>query len=208
MKIKVCGIRTKANLAFLEASAVDYIGFIFYAASKRNFGDGDLDQSDLIACTKKKVGVFVNESLEELEEIGRKFNFDVIQLHGDESPEFCQSVRSLGFEVWKAFSIGEVLPGHLIDYDQSVDCYLFDTKGKNYGGNGQHFDWSVLDAYQFSKPFLLSGGVCEEDVKKIVRLGYSQLLGVDINSKFEFAPGVKDEESIERFAKEIRGAIG
>lgn len=202
MKIKVCGIRTQSNLAFLNSSAVDFIGFIFFDKSGRNFSDGELMQG--IDTAKQKVGVFVNESLERIESLAKAYALDYIQLHGDESPEFCQTLKTKGYKLFKAFALKDRLPDGLEAYAPHVDYFLFDTKGKAYGGNGAQFDWLVLGQYKLDKPFILSGGIGPEDVKSIQAIRHPQLFAVDINSRFEVAPGEKDEQKLKVFIEELK----
>ncbi|UXX78915.1 phosphoribosylanthranilate isomerase [Reichenbachiella carrageenanivorans] len=202
MKIKVCGIRTQSNLTFLSNSAVDFIGFIFYDKSGRNFNEGELLNG--IDTQKQKVGVFVNESIAQIETLARMYGLDYIQLHGDESPEFCQTLKTKGYKLFKAFALKDQLPDGLEDYEPHIDCFLFDTKGKAYGGNGAQFDWSVLDQYKLEKPFVLSGGIGPKDVESIRAIRHPQLFAVDINSRFELAPGEKDEQKLKVFIEELK----
>ncbi len=204
MIVKVCGIRNLGNLSYLNESDADWIGFIFYDKSKRNFPDGDLGDADLEKVTKKKVGVFVNEEPERLVKTADVYALDMVQLHGDESVEYCREVKEHGLWVMKAFSVKDKLPGNLGDYVGVVDYFLFDTKGVNPGGNGVQFDWSILEDYDLKTPFLLSGGIGEEDAEQIKKIKNPRLYGVDINSRFEIEPGLKNEELLEGFIKEIK----
>lgn len=207
MKIKVCGIRTKSNLGFLKASDVDMIGFIFYARSKRNFEDGELKAEDLLKVKKAKVGVFVNESLEKICETVDVYQLDYIQLHGDESPVFCEALKKKNYNLIKAFPVLDELPSDLEEYAPWVDYFLFDTKGSEYGGNGVQFDWSVLDHYHGSTPYLLSGGIGPSDVGGIKTSRGFNRFGVDVNSKFELSPGLKNEKALELFINQIKKTI-
>ncbi|MEP2026452.1 MAG: phosphoribosylanthranilate isomerase [Reichenbachiella sp.] len=202
MKIKVCGIRNQSNLAFLNAGEVDFIGFIFYAKSARNFEDGDIKNS--IHSTKKKVGVFVNESLDQIMQIAERHELDYLQLHGDESPEYCLKLKNKGFGLIKAFAIQNALPDDLKSYESVVDYFLFDTKGASYGGNGTQFDWTVLSQYNLEKPFILSGGIGPDDVEMIKHLEHPKLFAIDVNSRFEIAPGEKDEQKLKVFFEELK----
>ncbi|MEP3390257.1 MAG: phosphoribosylanthranilate isomerase [Reichenbachiella sp.] len=202
MKIKVCGIRNQDNLTFLNASEVDFIGFIFYNKSKRNFDDGDLNQT--IKSNKLKVGVFVNERIEKVENLAKRHHLDYLQLHGDESPAYCQELKEKGFKIFKAFSVHDELPTDLKSYESVVDYFLFDTKGAAYGGNGTQFDWSVLKQYKLSRPFILSGGIGLEDVAALKKLHLPKLFAVDVNSRFEESPGQKDEKALKEFIEELK----
>ena len=202
MKIKVCGIKNQDNLSFLNGEDVDFIGFIFYEKSQRNFDNGDLNGR--IESNKQKVGVFVNETIEKVTSIARAYDLDYLQLHGDESPEYCRKLSELGFKLFKAFSVHNQLPANLETYEPVVDYFLFDTKGAAYGGNGTQFDWRVLDQYKLDKPFILSGGIGPKDVHSLKKLAHDQLYAVDVNSRFELSPGQKDEQMLKKFIEELK----
>lgn len=204
MKIKVCGIRTKSNLTFLTHEAADFVGFIFYSKSSRNFPDGDLKPGDLIAYNKQKVGVFVDESIEAIENTVKTYALDYIQLHGNESPAYCKTLKKKGYKLFKAFSVMNELPDDLKDYEAYVDYFLFDTKGQYHGGNGVQFDWSLLEQYGLSNPFILSGGIGLDDIASLKELKHPKLFAVDVNSRFEVAPGYKNEEELKEFIKELK----
>lgn len=204
MKIKVCGIRTKGNLHYLKNAKIDMIGFIFYDQSKRFFDDGELAVNDMLNVKKQKVGVFVNASKEEVFNIIDKYQLDAVQLHGEESPDYCLEISKKNVLVLKAFSVKDKLPNNLKTYEQVVDLFLFDTKGVEYGGNGVQFDWSILENYDLDRPFMVSGGIGPEDVEKLKNIKNKKLEGVDINSRFEIEPGLKDEVLIDRFVNEIK----
>lgn len=201
MKIKVCGIRNQNNLSFLNDSDVDLIGFIFYKKSSRNFSNGDIETID---SKKLKVGVFVNQELSEVERLAKKHKLDYLQLHGDESVEYCHELKNKGYKLFKAFSVYDQLPIILKDYKQAVDFFLFDTKGAAYGGNGMQFDWRILSDYQLDKPFILSGGIGPQDVESIKNISHPKLFAVDVNSRFEIAPGLKDEQVLKEFIEELK----
>ena len=204
MIIKVCGIRTLQNLTYLAKSDVDWVGFIFYKKSKRNFSNGDLTKEFMRSFGKQKVGVFVNESVDTITELVAEYGLDMVQLHGDESPEFCMVVRKTGVKVMKAFSVYDELPDDLKDYASAIDYALFDTKGVERGGNGVQFDWSVLEGYDLDVPFLVSGGISVGDAAKLKQIKNQKMAGVDINSRFEIEPGLKDETLVEEFLKQIK----
>ncbi|WP_420581488.1 phosphoribosylanthranilate isomerase [Reichenbachiella sp.] len=202
MKIKVCGIRNRSNLTFLNESDVDFIGFIFYNKSKRYFEEGDIGGE--IVSAKQKVGVFVNETIDNVVRLAQSHELNYVQLHGDETPEYCKALKKKGFKLFKAFSVYDELPTDLFSYEAVVDCFLFDTKGVSYGGNGTQFDWSVLEQYKMNKPFILSGGIGLEDVSSLMELNHPQLYAVDVNSRFEISPGQKDEQALKEFIKELK----
>ncbi|UXP31851.1 phosphoribosylanthranilate isomerase [Reichenbachiella agarivorans] len=204
MQVKICGIRTLHNLEELESTAVDYIGFIFYHKSKRNFVAGDVTREAMGQVSQKKVGVFVDETVEQILATAKEYGLDVIQLHGAESQADCLAVQQAGYVVWKAFPVYDTLPANLESYMDSVDAFLFDTKGADHGGNGVKFDWSVLNQYTLEKPFVLSGGIGREDAAAIKNIKHPQLLAVDVNSRFEIEPGLKNAELLNEFIMEIK----
>ena len=200
LRIKVCGM--KSNTADVSRLQPDYLGFIFYDKSPRNF---ELQQMPSIPEGVKKAGVFVNAEIDFILEKVQQFNFDVIQLHGSETPDFCMNLKKHLAEVvselhqpvkiWKVFSIKDAFDFSVLEsYEAVVDAFLFDTKGKEKGGNGYTFDWNVLKAYSSKKPFVLSGGIGLEEiesVKKLIKLNLP-LYAIDVNSKFEIEPGLKN----------------
>ena len=194
VKLKICGM--KHNIADVALLQPDYLGFIFYAKSPRNYTGSVPDLPPSI----KRVGVFVDASLEEISEKIKTFRLDVVQLHGDESPEFCQGLTDV--EIWKVFSIKDSFNfNRLKPYETVVDKFLFDTKGKEKGGNGYTFDWSVLEDYHSTKPFVLSGGIGLDEIEKVQQILKTELPidTIDVNSKFERSPGLKDVKQLTKF---------
>jgi phosphoribosylanthranilate isomerase len=192
MKIKICGLKMPENIKAIAGLTPDYMGFICYGASPRFIAE--LDETDLttISETIYKTGVFVNESAERIDELIERYNFDAIQLHGNEGPEFCGSFKNKVIVI-KAFGIDENFEfDQLNQFAGSVDYFLFDTKTEKHGGSGQAFDWSVLDKYQLEIPFFLSGGLSLENLAEIKKIKHPQFYGVDLNSRFEVEPGLKD----------------
>jgi len=204
-KLKVCGMREEQNIADLLALKPDFMGFIFYDKSPRNVADL-LNQELLISfpTETKKVGVFVNATLKFIKEKKEKYGLDYIQLHGHESPEFCYQLLAINYHIIKAFSVDEDFDfGTLAAYEQFCDFFLFDTKGKNPGGNGKKFNWNILENNAIRKPFFLSGGIELEDMATIQSLQtrIPNLFSLDVNSKFEISAAVKDISKI-RILKE------
>lgn len=203
MQFKVCGITDIAQAQSLEAMGVKYIGFIFYPGSKRYVLE-KLALNDLAnfkPTVAKKVGVFVNAPLDELLQIVEEGGLDMVQLHGDESPEYCALVRAKVTTV-KVFRVGGVVPV-FAEFESAVDYFLFDTDSALYGGTGQHFNWELIKGSNIPKPYFLSGGIGPNDVQGIhvmeqTKAGKS-LLALDINSQFELAPGIKNLEKIKTF---------
>ena len=210
MKIKVCGMRETKNIQELAQLTPDYVGFIFFDKSKRHVAD--FPEIELPSNTKK-VGVVVNESIEFLDDLIQQNGLDAIQLHGDETPEFvyelqCHLERSRKvskIEIIKAFSVDENFKFSTTkEYEKHCDLFIFDTKGKGYGGTGIKYDWNILKKYNGETPFLLSGGITEKDVKAVQEFQHSKYIGVDLNSGFEDAPGLKNIEKLKTFFKEVK----
>ena len=208
MKIKVCGMRDKANLAELIELKPDFIGFIFYDKSPRYVGDL-LDEKLVRSISKpiKKVGVFVNSNPDYILRIAKKYDLQYVQLHGHETPDFCRNLKSRGVNVIKAFSIDETFNfASLNNYKPHCDYFLFDAKGSDPGGNGIAFDWDILKRYQDrEKSFFLSGGLSLENIAQVKELGI-KIYGLDVNSKFEIAPAVKDIEKLRQLIDIVRPA--
>ncbi len=205
MKIKVCGLRDKSNLKELMVLPLDYMGFIFYSKSTRYVGDDfDVQITANIPKGIKKVGVFVNESRDRILFLVKKYQLDVIQLHGDESPEDCQLIKDSGIEVIKSFQVNESFQFELLDvYHKACDYFLFDTKSDAYGGSGKKFDWRILENYKGETPFFLSGGIGLADADSINDFKHDQLFALDVNSGFEDAPGMKNAGKLTQFFKNL-----
>jgi phosphoribosylanthranilate isomerase len=203
MKLKICGMLNSENLRKLnEKIDPDFIGFIFYEKSPRYFLKGAKD-IPLEIPAKKRVGVFVNAGYDEICRQAEKFHLTNIQLHGNESPEFCNHLFGKGFAVIKAFGISN--PEDLQKtgtYAGSCHYFLFDTKTGNYGGSGQKFDWNMLNQHKKDEPYFLSGGISAEDVQNILNLKNIPH-SIDINSRFETAPGIKDINKILLFKTKL-----
>ena len=214
MKIKVCGMRDKENIESLIALKPNFMGFIFYNKSKRLVTDFPKVK---IPSTIKKVGVFVNETIEEVLNFVEKYQLDCIQLHGDESPEYCKKLLNSHLErsrkinsdyvklgIIKAFSVDENFDFNTTkQYENCCNYFLFDTKGNDYGGNGIKFNWEILQKYKGNIPFLLSGGISAKDVNEIKKINHPQLIGVDVNSGFEIKPALKDIEKLKEFKSNL-----
>ena len=199
LKLKICGVRDQGvELSGLEP---DFLGFIFYPKSPRNFrGSIEGLNPDV-----KRVGVFVNEQPEQILELVQKHNLDVIQLHGEESVKECELLRE-NAEIWKVFGVDSEFDfEHLSPYLKAVDKFLFDTKSEARGGTGISFNWAKLKEYHLDKPFILSGGIGPNHAKELKGLSKSlpQMCGIDINSRFEIEPGIKDIELVKRFIDEL-----
>lgn len=205
MKIKVCGMRNIFNLKELVSLSPDYIGFIFYNKSKRYIGEELDEKLDFIPAEIKKVGVFVNADKSYIQTTIKNYNLDMIQLHGDEPPELCADL-SREIQVIKAFGVSKGFDfNSLKDYQSCCSYFLFDTKTDSYGGSGESYDWSLLDDYKLDTHFFLSGGIGELDIDKIKKYSHPFFYAIDLNSKFETEPGLKDIERLKKFKNEIQG---
>ena len=211
MKIKICGMKYKDNIKSVARLRPDYLGFIFYKKSKRNFESDIPKLSDDI----KKIGVFVNEKIDIINQIITKYQLDGVQLHGDESAEFCEELKSgnkASFEIIKAFAISETFDfEQLKEYLSVCNYFLFDTKGEKRGGNGTLFDWKILEGYRYQKPFFLSGGIGLSEVDQLqsfLKLPIAQNChAIDLNSRFESEPGIKRIDELQKFMESINKII-
>lgn len=205
-RIKVCGITSIQQVQELAALGAHYAGFIFYDKSPR-FVACKIVAGDLKAFTGiQKVGVFVNETVENVLQIVADYGLNAVQLHGDETPEFAKAL-SAETTVIKAFRVrgDENLTELLKPYEDAVDYFLFDTRAQEYGGTGKKFDWSVLERTSINKPYFLSGGIGVDDADEVKTfISTHPVFSLDVNSKFEIEPGVKDIELVRRFIKAIR----
>jgi phosphoribosylanthranilate isomerase len=229
MKLKVCGMKFVENIEQVAALQPDYLGFIFYEKSKRNF-EGIIPE---LPKSIQKTGVFVNEYSEIVISLVEEYQLDAIQLHGDESSEYVKELQNQlaerralfieenkhqkkkknkhfisneGVKIIKVFGIKDEFNfDALKSYLEFVDFFLFDTKGKERGGNGIQFDWAVLEKYPFEKPFFLSGGIGLKDIPEVQKMINSDLpiYALDVNSKFEIEPGVKKIEELKEFKNNV-----
>jgi phosphoribosylanthranilate isomerase len=207
--IKICGMKYPDNMLEVGSLLPDYMGFIFWPKSARYF-DGDMPD---LPKSIKKVGVFVNEIIPVILEKIAKYNLQAIQLHGQESVEFCSELKAKSgteIEIIKVFSADENFDFSVLKpYESVCDYFLFDTKGKLPGGNGITFDWRILENYPSSKPFFLSGGIGIEEIKNIKEISKTNLplYAIDINSKFEIEAGLKDIKRLKDLKIEIIDAF-
>jgi phosphoribosylanthranilate isomerase len=205
-RVKVCGLTDAWNARQVADAGADFAGFIFYRQSKRFVGE--TPHTDLfmnIPAHVKKVGVFVNEKKEQIIEIVRKYQLDLVQLHGAELSGFCNDLRLKGLSVMKAFGIGEGFDfDRLTDYKDTCDFFLFDTQTILYGGSGIKFRWERLEEYKLEIPFFLGGGIGPTDVQKVRSINHPGFFAADINSRFETAPGVKDIDIVKTFIQHFK----
>ena len=199
MIIKVCGMRDPENIRAVEDlyPAVQWLGFIFWQKSSRYVSD----KPAYLPTKLKRVGVFVDATIDEVREKAKDYALDIIQLHGKETPDY---IRQLGKRpIIKALNIASTEDIQQTKaYEGIVDYFLFDTKAKMVGGNGTKFDWSVLESYQGDTPFILSGGIGPDDAQNVKAFRHPHLAGIDLNSRFEIAPALKDINQLKQFIYE------
>jgi len=203
MKLKVCGMRNPRNIIqLMEQVNPDFVGFIFYPRSPRYFLSSENPIPNQVPI-EKRVGVFVNNSKEEIMNLASVFQLNIIQLHGNESPDLCRELREKHLTVIKAISISEKKDILLTKYySDSCDYLLFDTKSKSFGGAGKKFNWEILQDFQSERPYFLSGGIDLGDLTEIENLPVLPY-SIDINSRFEMEPGLKDIRKISHFKKKL-----
>lgn len=199
--IKVCGMMDGENIRQVELLLVDLIGFIFYPKSPRFVQQ----MPDYLPERAKRVGVFVNEEKSVIEMYADRFELDFIQLHGNESPEYCRTLFNNGYQIIKAFSIANRNDiKKTEEYEPYCTLFLFDTKCEQYGGSGNQFDWSILKDYKGERDFLLSGGINMYSAKGLNEFQHPRLAGYDLNSRFEREPGNKDTKRLKAFLEELK----
>ena len=203
LKLKVCGMREPENIQGLIDLRPDFIGFIFYAKSPRYAAEIDENIILRIPISIKKVGVFVNERIDVVLKTAEKYALQYIQIHGDEDLEYARTLKEKGLKVIKVYRIMDSLPVSAKKYEGVADYFLFDTASAGYGGSGRHFDWNILKNYNLNTPFLLSGGIQLSDIEKIKTFQVDKLVGIDVNSRFETAPGEKNLDLL----KELKAVL-
>jgi phosphoribosylanthranilate isomerase len=206
IQVKVCGMNDPLNVKAIAEAKPDFMGFIFYSGSPRYVGAApDMALFHNVPSGIKKIGIFLNEVNYKILEISLNTSLDMIQLHGEESPESCFQLRSSGLSIIKSFNIDHSFCFEILKrYLPCCDYFLFDTKSEKRGGSGRKFNWEKLKAYSLDKPFFLSGGICPEDTSVIKSLSNKGFFAVDINSQFEISPGIKDAARVSTFINEIK----
>ncbi len=198
---KVCGMREAGNIREVEALGIDWMGFIFWAHSARNVSL----KPDYLPSRCKRVGVFVNAPMAFIREKVREFGLDILQLHGCEDADFIRQLRTElpSLSVVKALNVArEEDLEQSKRYEGLCDYFLFDTKAEKVGGNGKSFDWDILHSYKGDTPFLLSGGIGPDDKERLRAFHHPQMAGIDLNSRFEIRPAVKDIHLLTSFLHE------
>lgn len=205
--IKICGMKFPQNIRATASLKPDFMGFIFYPKSPRYAESLDIETLISIPKSIKKIGVFVNENLENILTIVYKYKLDGVQLHGKELSEMCKEMRDAGLIVIKAFSVEAAYNFKVTkDYEGVCDYFLFDTKTDAFGGSGIKFNWKILNEYKGETPFLLSGGLASDDAEAILKIDHPKFVGIDLNSKFEVKPGLKNVELLRDFLKQLKAS--
>jgi len=198
MKIKVCGLKHPDNINAVTALQPDYMGFICYNRTPRYIDTLASEALKVIRASIHKTGVFVNETVEAISSLIDQYDFDTIQLHGDEGPEFAAAFKGR-VTVIKAFGVDNDFDfSKLNAYAGHVDYFLFDTKTSIYGGSGKAFNWDILNKYTLNTPFFLSGGISPDNIEEVKNITHPQFHAVDLNSRFEDEPGLKNIHKLEK----------
>jgi len=198
---KVCGMREAENIREVEALGIDWMGFIFWAHSARNVAA----KPEYLPARCRRVGVFVDADLPFIKEKAQEFALDIVQLHGHEDGDFIRQLRRErpALSVVKAFNVArEEDLAQSRRYGGLCDYFLFDTKAEKAGGNGKQFDWDILHSYRGDTPFLLSGGIGPDDKERLRRFYHPKMAGIDLNSRFEIRPALKDIHLLKTFLHE------
>ena len=200
---KVCGMRDAENIRAVERLGINLMGFIFWPHSSRYVSAPPA----YLPTVCRRVGVFVDATIDDVRQHMTDYSLDYIQLHGQESPAFIQTLRSLcgdSIAIIKAFNIATAADlAQTEPYEGLADLFLFDTRGKSVGGNGTKFDWTVLNDYNGTTPFILSGGIGPDDAGRVRAFHHPKCIGIDLNSRFELAPGLKDITALHKFFAEL-----
>ncbi len=203
MIVKVCGMRDPENIRAVEQTNADLMGFIFYPKSSRYVASCP----SYLPQRQKRVGVFVNSTQDEILEKAERFSLDYIQLHGNETPEFCSALKTRGLRIIRAIGVGNADDIAKAGNYNMADLMIFDAKTAAYGGSGRRFAWDILSEYRGSVPFLLSGGIRAEHLSDILSFSHPQFAGIDLNSGFEISPALKDAAALTTFIKKIKGFV-
>jgi len=198
LHLKVCGMKFPDNIKRLKEVKPDFMGMIFFSKSPRFVGSELLfTGTSIFPEGAKRVGVFVNAPLWDMMNVVDEYKLEYVQLHGEEFPQYCAEVKKKGLKVIKAFQVSNSFDFKRVEaFEGQIDYALFDTKTPNYGGSGEKFDWTLLNSYKLNIPFFLSGGIDLDDLDAIEQLELPQLFGIDVNSKFEISPGLKDIDKL------------
>lgn len=201
MKIKVCGMKEAANINAVADLGPDYMGFIFYDGSARYIGE---PEEIGLASQILKTGVFVDAPEAFVNDRIVRYGLDAVQFHGSENPAYCDEFRGRVLVIKAAGIDSDYRFGHLAAFENSVDIFLFDRKTPMHGGSGEAFDWSLLDRYEMDIPFFLSGGIGPENLEGVKAVRHPAFYGLDLNSRFELQPGLKDVEKLRAAFEKLR----
>ena len=205
--IKVCGLTQAGNIREIGQLAVDFLGFNFYEKSKRFVGK-HFEMPTLSNPKLKKVGIFVNECEDTILSIKDRHKLDMVQLHGDEKPEDCESLSKKGISIIKAFGLASSFDFKSLElYDKHCTYFLFDTKSIHYGGSGISFDWNLLSQYKGKTPFFLSGGLNPNSLESLLNFDHPNCIGIDLNSGFESKDGIKNFDLLNSFIEKLNKKI-
>ena len=201
---KVCGMRDAENIRAVERLGINLMGFIFWPHSSRYVSEPPA----YLPTACRRVGVFVDATIDDVRQHMADYSLDYLQLHGQESPEYIQSLLTACGDsiatIIKAFNIATAADlAQTKPYEGLADLFLFDTRGKSVGGNGTKFDWTVLTDYNGTTPFILSGGIGPDDAEQLRAFHHPKCTGIDLNSRFELAPGLKDITALQKFFTEL-----
>ena len=204
--LKVCGLRDPDNIREVICLKPDFAGFIFHPGSPRYAGkELPVEIQSLIPPATRKVGVFVDHAIREIIETAGLSRLDFVQLHGNESPSDCMKLKNEGIKIIKSFRVQEPFDfGILEPYLGIADYFLFDTLVMdNAGGSGKVFNWEILEGYPYEVPFFLSGGISLENADLAFSLPYPMMKAIDVNSRFEISPGIKDTAKLRELKKKL-----
>ena len=201
---KVCGMRDAENIRAVERLGINLMGFIFWPHSSRYVSAPPA----YLPTACRRVGVFVDATIDDVRQHMADYSLDYLQLHGQESPEYIRALRTVCGDsiatIIKAFNIATAADlDQTKPYEGLADLFLFDTRGKSVGGNGTKFDWTVLTDYNGTTPFILSGGIGPDDAERLRAFHHPKCTGIDLNSRFELAPGLKDVSALRKFFTEL-----
>ena len=206
LKIKVCGMKYPQNIETVSSLNPDMMGFIFHPNSPRYVERLDSKALHSIPENILKIGVFVNQKFVDTYLMIERYKLDGVQLHGDETVEYCKSFKELNLKVLKSFPVSVANDfDYTKEYEGACDYFLFDAKTPDYGGAGIKFDWNILSEYIGMTPFILSGGISIDDIEEIKKINHPKFAGVDINSKFEISPGLKSMVMVSNFVNKLIG---
>ena len=193
------------NIQAVADLVPDYMGYIFYEKSPRFAQDLDVEYLNNLAANINRVGVFVNKDFNSIIQICSKYGLNTVQLHGEETPELCTRLKSFGLNVIKAFGVNAQFNFEKLNpFKDCCDFFLFDTKTVDYGGSGKRFNWELLKQYQLNIPYFLSGGISLDDLDEIKKIKNVNMFAIDVNSRLEIEPGLKDVETLKILINRIR----